>query len=321
MENLNLVLPEIFISLAIMFLLILGVFKKDSSKLIHNFSLIILLITGGIIFNETLTVENVLLFNGSIVIDYLASFMKFITIIAALMALIVSSNYLKTFKILKIEYPILVICAVLGMMVMISSNDLIVFYIGLELQSLSLYVLSSFNRDEVKSSEAGLKYFVLSALSSGLLLYGCSLIYGFSGSTNFEIIANNLDSDQYVLTFGIVFILVGLAFKISAVPFHMWAPDVYEGSPTSVTLFFTIVPKIAALTVFIRFLYVPFINLIDQWQMILIFLSIASMVFGAVAAIGQKNIKRLIAYSSISHIGYALAGLTTGYANYKYFKT
>ncbi|AFS47319.1 NADH dehydrogenase subunit N [alpha proteobacterium HIMB5] len=312
MENLNLVLPEIFISLAIMFLLILGVFKKDSSKLIHNFSLIILLITGGIIFNETLTIENTLLFNGSVVIDYLASFMKFITIIAALMALIVSSNYLKTFKILKIEYPILVICAVLGMMVMISSNDLIVFYIGLELQSLSLYVLSSFNRDEVKSSEAGLKYFVLSALSSGLLLYGCSLIYGFSGSTNFEIIANNLDSDQYVLTFGIVFILVGLAFKISAVPFHMWAPDVYEGSPTSVTLFFTIVPKIAALTLFIRFLYVPFINLIDQWQMILIFLSIASMVFGAVAAIGQKNIKRLIAYSSISHIGYALAGLTTG---------
>ena len=312
MENLNLVLPEIFISLAIMFLLILGVFKKDSSKLIHNFSLVILLITGGIIFNETLTIENTLLFNGSVVIDYLASFMKFITIIAALMALIVSSNYLKTFKILKIEYPILVICAVLGMMVMISSNDLIVFYIGLELQSLSLYVLSSFNRDEVKSSEAGLKYFVLSALSSGLLLYGCSLIYGFSGSTNFEIIANNLDSDQYVLTFGIVFILVGLAFKISAVPFHMWAPDVYEGSPTSVTLFFTIVPKIAALTVFIRFLYVPFINLIDQWQMILIFLSIASMVFGAVAAIGQKNIKRLIAYSSISHIGYALAGLTTG---------
>ena len=312
MENLNLVLPEIFISLAIMFLLILGVFKKNSSKLIHNFSLIILLITGGIIFNETLTVENTLLFNGSVVIDYLASFMKFITIIAALMALIVSSNYLKTFEILKIEYPILIICAVLGMMVMISSNDLIVFYIGLELQSLSLYVLSSFNRDEVKSSEAGLKYFVLSALSSGLLLYGCSLIYGFSGSTNFEIIANNLDSDQYVLTFGIVFILVGLAFKISAVPFHMWAPDVYEGSPTSVTLFFTIVPKIAALTVFIRFLYVPFINLVDQWQMILIFLSIASMVFGAVAAIGQKNIKRLIAYSSISHIGYALAGLTTG---------
>jgi NADH-quinone oxidoreductase subunit N len=202
--------------------------------------------------------------------------------------------------------------AVLGMMVMISSNDLMVFYMGLELQSLALYVLATFNRDQLKSSEAGLKYFVLSALSSGLLLYGCSLIYGFSGSTNFDVISSQLNSSEYVLTFGIVFILVGLAFKISAVPFHMWAPDVYEGSPTSVTLFFTMVPKIAALTVFIRFLYVPFLNLIDQWQMIIIFLSIASMLFGAVAAIGQTNIKRLIAYSSIGHIGYTLAGLATG---------
>ena len=168
-----------------------------------------------------------------------------------------------------------------------------------------------YKRQQLKSSEAGLKYFVLSALSSGLLLYGCSLVYGFSGSTNFDIISNQLNSNEYVLTFGIVFILVGLAFKISAVPFHMWAPDVYEGSPTTVTLFFTIVPKIAALTVFIRFLYVPFLNLIDRWQMIIIFLSIASMVFGAVAAIGQTNIKRLIAYSSIGHIGYTLAGLAT----------
>jgi NADH-quinone oxidoreductase subunit N len=171
--------------------------------------------------------------------------------------------------------------------------------------------LATFNRNNLKSSEAGLKYFVLSALSSGLLLYGCSLIYGFSGSTNFDTIASELNSNEYALTFGIVFILVGLAFKISAVPFHMWAPDVYEGSPTTVTLFFTIVPKIAALTVFIRFLYVPFLNLIDQWQMILVFLSIASMLFGAIAAIGQTNIKRLIAYSSIGHIGYALAGLTS----------
>jgi NADH-quinone oxidoreductase subunit N len=198
------------------------------------------------------------------------------------------------------------------MMIMISSNDLMVFYMGLELQSLALYVLATFNRDQLKSSEAGLKYFVLSALSSGLLLYGCSLIYGFSGSTNFDVIANQLDSNEYALTFGIVFILVGLAFKISAVPFHMWAPDVYEGSPTTVTLFFTMVPKIAALTVFIRFLYVPFLNLLDQWQMIIVFLSIASMIFGAIAAIGQTNIKRLIAYSSIGHIGYTLAGLATG---------
>ena len=312
MENLVLVLPEVFISLSIMFLLILGVFKKNSSKLIQNISLLVLLITAVIIFNETLGIEEIILFNGSVIIDYLSSFMKIVTLLAAFLALVISSNYLRSFKIFKIEYPILILSSVLGMMIMISSNDLIVFYMGLELQSLALYVLATFNRDEIKSSEAGLKYFVLSALSSGLLLYGCSLIYGFTGSTNFNVIASQLNSDQYALTFGIVFILVGLAFKISAVPFHMWAPDVYEGSPTSVTLFFTMVPKIAALTVFIRFLYAPFLNLIDQWQMILVFLSIASMVFGAVAAIGQKNLKRLVAYSSISHVGYALAGLATG---------
>jgi len=312
MTNLALVFPEIFLSLSIMFLLILGVFKKNSSKLIQNISLIILLITSVITLNETLGIQETLLFNSSVVIDYLSSFMKIVTLLAAFLVLVISSNYLKTLKIFKIEYPILILSSVLGMMIMISSNDLIVFYMGLELQSLALYVLATFNRDQLKSSEAGLKYFVLSALSSGLLLYGCSLIYGFTGSTNFNIIANQLNSNEYAITFGIVFILVGLAFKISAVPFHMWAPDVYEGSPTSVTLFFTMVPKIAALTVFIRFLYVPFLNLIDQWQMILIFLSIASMLFGAIAAIGQTNLKRLIAYSSIGHVGYILAGVATG---------
>jgi len=311
MINLSFIIPEIFISLSVMFLLILGVFKKNSFELIHNLSIIVLLITSVIVFNETLEIEKILLFNGSVVIDYLSSFMKIITLLAAFIVLAISKNYLDNFKISKIEYPILILSSVLGMMVMISSNDLIVFYMGLELQSLALYVLATFNRNNLKSSEAGLKYFVLSALSSGLLLYGCSLIYGFSGSTNFEIIASQLDSNEYALTFGIVFILVGLAFKISAVPFHMWAPDVYEGSPTTVTLFFTMVPKIAALTVFIRFLYVPFLELIDQWQMILVFLSIASMLFGAIAAIGQKNIKRLIAYSSIGHIGYALAGVAS----------
>ena len=315
MTNLELVFPEIFISLSIMFLLILGVFKKNSSKLIQNISLIVLLISAVIIFNEILGIQETLLFNGSVIIDYLSSFMKIITLLAAFLVLVISSSYLRTFKIFKIEYPILILSSVLGMMVMISSNDLIVFYMGLELQSLALYVLATFNRDQLKSSEAGLKYFVLSALSSGLLLYGCSLIYGFTGSTNFNLIASQLNSNEYAITFGIVFILVGLAFKISAVPFHMWAPDVYEGSPTSVTLFFTMVPKIAALTVFIRFLFVPFLNLIEQWQMILIFLSIASMLFGAIAAIGQTNLKRLIAYSSISHIGYALAGLATGSNN------
>ena len=312
MNNLNLVLPEIFISLSIMFLLVLGVFKKDSSRLIFTTSLLVLFITAIITLNETYSVTRITLFNEGVVVDHMSSLMKIITLMGAFLVLSISSSYLKTFKIFNIEYPILILSSVLGMMVMISSNDLMVFYMGLELQSLALYVLATFNRDQLKSSEAGLKYFVLSALSSGLLLYGCSLIYGFSGSTNFDIIASQLNSNEYVLTFGIVFILVGLAFKISAVPFHMWAPDVYEGSPTSVTLFFTMVPKIAALTVFIRFLYVPFLNLIDQWQMIIIFLSIASMLFGAIAAIGQTNIKRLIAYSSIGHIGYTLAGLATG---------
>ena len=312
MENLNLVLPEIFISLSIMFLLVLGVFKNDSSKITFNISLLVLLVASIITLNETFSIDRVTLFNNSVVIDHMSSLMKIITLIGAFLVLVISSAYLKSFKIFKIEYPVLILSSVLGMMVMISSNDLMVFYMGLELQSLALYVLATFNRDQLKSSEAGLKYFVLSALSSGLLLYGCSLIYGFSGSTNFNVISSQLNSNEYVLTFGIVFILVGLAFKISAVPFHMWAPDVYEGSPTSVTLFFTMVPKIAALTVFIRFLYVPFLNLIDQWQMIIIFLSIASMLFGAIAAIGQTNIKRLVAYSSIGHIGYTLAGLATG---------
>ncbi len=311
MENLNLIYPEIFISLTIMFLLILGVFKKNSSNLVYNLSIFALIGTLILIFSYPLNTQ-IYLFNDSYTIDYLSIFMKALTILGGIFVLIVSSRYLKLFKIFHMEYSILILSSILGMLVMISSNDLIVFYIGLELQSLALYVLASFNRDQIKSSEAGLKYFVLSALSSGLLLYGCSLIYGFSSSTNFNVISGSLNSDHYGLTFGIVFILVGLAFKISAVPFHMWAPDVYEGSPTSVTLFFAVIPKIAALTVFIRFLYIPFINMFDQWQMIIVFLSLASMIFGAVAAIGQTNLKRLIAYSSISHMGYALAGLSTG---------
>ena len=310
-NNLNFIYPEIFVSLSIMFLLIVGAFKKNSSNLIFNLSIITLIGTLALILSYPIQ-SNINLFNDSYKIDYLSSFMKILTMGSGIFVLITSARYLKLFKIFQIEYSILILCSILGMMVMISSNDLMVFYIGLELQSLALYVLASFNKDQLKSSEAGLKYFVLSALSSGILLYGCSLLYGFSGSTNFLIISENINSMEYGLTFGIVFILVGLAFKISAVPFHMWAPDVYEGSPTSVTLFFAIVPKIAALTVFIRFLYLPFFNVINEWQIIIIFLSIASMVFGAVAAIGQKNLKRLIAYSSIGHMGYALAGLSVG---------
>jgi len=294
-----------------MILLIIGVFKKNSSNLIYNLSIISLLSCLALIFNFPIN-ENIELFNNSYKIDYLTSFMKILTIISGIFVLLSSSKYIQVIKINKIEYPILVLSSILGMMVMISSNDLILFYMGLELQSLALYVLASFNRDNILSSESGLKYFVLSALSSGLLLYGCSLIYGFSGSTNFNLIAENINQSSYGLTFGIIFIIAGLAFKISAVPFHMWAPDVYEGSPTSVTIFFAILPKIAALTVFIRILYVPFLNIIDQWQIIIVFLSIASMLFGAIAAIGQKNLKRLIAYSSIGHMGYALAGVSTG---------
>ncbi len=305
------VIPEIFISLSLMFLLLLGVFKKNGSSTVYSLSILILIISIPLILNVPFTAE-LLIFNESYKIDYLSNFIKILIVISTLFVLLTSSQYLKSIKIYNVEYPILILSSILGMMVMVSSNDLIVFYIGLELQSLALYVLASFNRDNVLSSESGLKYFVLSALSSGLLLYGCSLVYGFSSSTNFSQISLNYGDSTQGIIFGMVFILVGLAFKISAVPFHMWAPDVYQGSPTSVTLFFAILPKIAALTVFIRFLYTPFINLIDQWQTIIIFLSIASMLFGAVAAIGQKNLKRLIAYSSISHMGYALAGLTTG---------
>ena len=311
MENLDLILPEIFISLSAMLFLIIGVFKNNSSALIYNLSTISLIVLLALIYNLN-SIPDTLLFNGAYKIDKLANFMKFLLIGSGIFVMLASSKYIKVIRINKIEYPILILCSILGMMIMISSNDLIIFYMGLELQSLSLYVLASFNRDNALSSESGLKYFVLSALSSGLLLYGCSLVYGFSETTNFDLIFKNSLDLEYGLIFGLVFILVGLAFKISAVPFHMWAPDVYQGSPTSVTIFFAILPKIAALTVFIRFLYVPFFDMIEQWQMIIVFISIASMLFGAIAAIGQKNLKRLVAYSSIGHMGYALAGLSTG---------
>ena len=311
MTNLNFIYSELTLAFSIMLLLIIGVFKKKSSSLIYYLSILTLLII--FILSLSLFEKNsTSLFINSYKIDYLSTFMKGLLYLSGIFVMLSSTRYLILIQIFKIEYPILLLSSILGMSIMISSNDLIVFYMGLELQSLALYVLASFKRENPLSAESGLKYFVLSALSSGLLLYGCSLIYGYAGSTNFDIISRNINSVNYGLTLGIVFILVGLAFKISAVPFHMWAPDVYQGSPTSVTIFFAILPKIAALTVFIRFLYIPFVNLIDQWQVIIIFLSIASMIFGAVAAIGQKNLKRLMAYSSISHMGFALAGLAVG---------
>ena len=310
MENFQYILPEIFISVSIMLFLLVGVFKKNSASLIYNLSNISLVILLALIINLS-SLDTIYLFNNSYLIDNLSNYMKIILVGSGIFVMLTGSKYIQVINLNKIEYPILILSSILGMMIMISSNDLIVFYMGLELQSLALYVLASFNRDNLLSTESGLKYFVLSALSSGLLLYGCSLTYGFSESTNFDQILINSTEFNYGTTFGIVFILVGLAFKISAVPFHMWAPDVYQGSPTSVTLFFAILPKIAALSVFIKFLYTPFANMNDQWQTIIVFISIASMIFGAVAAIGQKNLKRLIAYSSISHMGYALAGLAT----------
>ena len=310
MQTIVYILPELFLSIAIMFLLMLGVFIKKSFKLVNLLTILSLIFAIALVLNQPN--EIIKIFNGSYIIDKLSIFMKVLTLLFCVFVLLLSKDYIKNNSIDKIEYPIIIIASTLGMILMISSYDLIIFYLGLELQSLCLYILASFKRDDERSTEAGLKYFVLSALASGLLLYGCSLIYGFTGSTNFEIISENLNEGNTGAVFGMVFIIVGLAFKVSAVPFHMWTPDVYEGSPTSVTSFFALVPKIAALTVFIRFMYVPFINVISHWQTIIIFLSIASMILGAVAAIGQSNIKRLMAYSSIGHMGYALAGLAPG---------
>ena len=252
------------------------------------------------------------IFLNSFIKDNFSNFFKILILISSLFVLNASKTFINDTKINKFEYPIIILISVLGMFFMLSSNDLILFYLGLELQSLALYILASIDRDNVRSSESGLKYFVLSALSSGLLLYGCSLLYGFTGTTNFELIAEQLNRDNTGSIFAMVFILVGLAFKVSAVPFHMWTPDVYEGAPTSITSFFAVVPKVTGLALLIKFMFVPFSNILLEWQTIIIFISIASMILGAIAAIVQKNIKRLLAYSSIGHIGYALAGVATG---------
>ena len=310
MQTIIYILPELFLSIVIMFLLMIGAFIKKSFKLVNLLTVLSLLFAIVLVLNQP--DEIVKIFNESYIIDQLSIYMKVLTLLFCFFVLLSSKDYIQNNNIDKIEYPIIILASTLGMLIMISSNDLIIFYLGLELQSLCLYILASFKRNDERSTESGLKYFVLSALASGLLLYGCSFIYGFTGSTNFEIISANLNDANTGAVFGIVFIIVGLAFKVSAVPFHMWTPDVYEGSPTSVTSFFALVPKIAAISVFIRFMYVPFVNVINQWQTIIIFLSIASMILGAVAAIGQSNIKRLMAYSSIGHMGYALAGIATG---------
>ena len=306
-------IPEVFLSLSIFSLLMIGVFVKNSFNLIYKLSIFLIFLLILIVLNTD--DETVKIFKESFVSDKFSLFAKLLILISSFFILIISKKYIVDIKNNKFEYPIIVLLSILGMFFMVSSNDLILFYLGLELQSLSLYILASIDRDNLKSSEAGIKFFILSALSSGLLLYGCSLLYGFTGSTNFEVIASNTADTTIGIIFAMVFILVGLAFKVSAVPFHMWTPDVYEGSPTSVTSFFSVVPKVAGIVIFIRFMYLPFQEILDQWKYILVFISIASMILGAVAAIGQNNIKRLIAYSSIGHIGYAIAGMTPGTEN------
>ena len=310
LNNLNILLPEVFLTLSIFSILMTGVFIKNSFNLIFNLSSLILIITIGIILNNPNNQEKIFL--DSFTRDGFSNFFKIMILISSLFVLNSSKNYILDNKLGKFEYPIIILLSILGMFFMVSSNDIILFYLGLELQSLSLYILASMDRDNLKSSESGIKYFVLSALSSGLLLYGCSLLYGFTGSTNFDLIADQLNTDNTGAVFAMVFILVGLAFKVSAVPFHMWTPDVYEGAPTAITSYFAVVPKVAGFAVLIKFMLIPFSNILAEWQTIIIFMSIASMILGSVAAIGQKNIKRLLAYSSIGHIGYALAGVATG---------
>ncbi len=313
MIALKFLIPEIFLSLSTFTLLMVGVFLKKSFEIVYRLSILVIFLLFLILL--TGDKENTKVFNESFLIDEFSLYSKVLILISAFFILLISKRYITDIKNDKFEYPIIILLSILGMFIMVSSNDLILFYLGLELQSLSLYILASIDRDNIKSSEAGIKYFVLSALSSGLLLYGCSLIYGFSGSTNFEQIAIVSKDFNAGTIFGMVFILVGLAFKISAVPFHMWTPDVYQGSPTSVTSFFSVVPKIAGISIFIKFMYSPFQGLITEWQYILVFMSIASMILGAVAAMSQSNIKRLMAYSSIGHIGYAIAGIAAGSEN------
>lgn len=311
----SIALPEIFLAIAVMVLLMFGVFKgKGATAPVSWLSVLSLIIAALLVMfgsSETKTT-----FSELYRTDAFGDFMKVLALGASAIAIVMSMDFNNREKIARFEFPILIVIASLGMMVMISANDLMSMYMGIELMSLSLYVTAAFRRDSIRSTEAGLKYFVLGALSSGMLLYGCSLIYGFTGSTNFEAIATVVGGSHgdigLGLLVGIVFLIAGLAFKVSAVPFHMWTPDVYEGVPTPVTAFFAAAPKIAGMALFMRAFLTPFGEIVDQWQQIIVFVSIASMILGAFAAINQKNIKRLMAYSSIGHIGYALVGLAAG---------
>src|SRR6202140_2601908 len=310
-------LPEIVLACAAMALLLLGVFRGEGSARLVSW-LAVLVLIGTLVLAGLFEIPRRTGFYGMFVTDAFAVFMKGLVLIGSAVAIILSIRYNEEHRIARFEFPVLVLLATTGMMVIVSANDLITLYVGLELQNLGLYVVASFNRDSVRSSEAGLKYFVLGALSSGMLLYGASLIYGFTGTTAFAEIAKLVAGSGVPSTgviVGLIFVVVGLAFKVSAVPFHMWTPDVYEGAPTPVTAFFAVAPKVAALALLVRFMIEPFGPLVGEWRQIIVFLSIASMVLGAVAAIAQTNIKRLMAYSSIGHVGFALIGLAAATPN------
>jgi len=308
--------PEIFLAVASMALLMLGVFSgPKSARMVSWLSVIALLVCGAIL--SSVVDGRTTTFGGQFVVDDFAHYMKWLVLIGSALAIVMSMRFNEQAGIDRFEFPVLVVFATLGMLMMVSANDLISLYVGLELQSLSLYVVASFRRDSRRSSEAGLKYFVLGALSSGMLLYGASLVYGFAGTTSFDglvTLFRGLGGEGLGvgLVVGLVFIISGLAFKVSAVPFHMWTPDVYQGAPTPVTAFFAVAPKVAAIALFIRVLVGPFGVMIGDWQQVIILISVGSMALGALAAISQTNIKRLMAYSSIGHIGYALIGLAAG---------
>jgi len=312
LASLSLSAPEIILAVGALVLLMIGVFAGERSATAVT-GLGIVLLAAAALWLIFVPGEG-LAFGGAYLADGFSRFMKVAALVGSITAMILGLGQARTYKLDRFEYPVLLIIATLGILLLISAHDLISLYLSLELQSLALYVVAAINRDSVKSTEAGLKYFVLGALSSGMLLYGMSLVYGFTGHTTFDAIAQALSAEtrSLGLVFGLVFILAGLAFKISAVPFHMWTPDVYEGAPTPVTAFFAAAPKIAAMAILTRLVVTAFHPVLADWRQIIVFISIASMLLGAFAAIGQRNFKRLMAYSSIGHMGYALVGLAAG---------
>ena len=314
-SDLNIILPEIILSVYAMLALVGAVYtaKDELATTLCWLASILFAIVAFWISSDSASAQTA--FNGIFIDDGFARFAKVVILLSAAAVLVMSVDYMRRRDLMKFEYPILIVLAVVGMMMMVSSGNLMSLYMGLELQSLSLYVVASFRRDSVKSTEAGMKYFVLGALSSGLLLYGASLVYGYTGSTDFATIIQAAGHGGSIgLMIGLVLVIAGLAFKVSAVPFHMWTPDVYEGSPTPVTAFFATAPKVAAMALFARVMHDAFGNAKADWQQVIVLISLLSMFLGAVAAIGQTNIKRLMAYSSIAHMGYALMGLAAGTA-------